>query len=179
MGSGVTLSGFASPFDTWASMSHLIGREGWDTGEVASIAYFCSSLGDTADQAGAAFAVRLAAEEFLDREIGAIWPNAIDGDGRFRWELLLADDTAAGRERMASQYWRANVDPSDRYVQSLPGTDRYRLAPGDSGFDNLVLAGDWTDCGLDAGCLEAAARSGVLAASAVHDKTQERNGAQQ
>jgi hypothetical protein len=24
-----------------------------------------------------------------------------------------------------------------------------------------VLAGDWTDCGLNAGCVEAAARSGV------------------
>jgi len=62
---------------------------------------------------------------------------------------------------------RANLDPSDRYVQSLPGTGRYRLPPGDTGFGNLAVAGDWTACGFDAGCLEAATRSGVLAARAV------------
>ena len=61
----------------------------------------------------------------------------------------------------------ANVDPSDRYVQSLPGTDRYRLRPDESGYDNLVLAGDWTDCGLNAGCIEAATLSGLQAANAV------------
>ncbi len=47
---------------------------------------------------------------------------------------------------------------------SLPGTLRYRLPPGDSGFSNLVLAGDWTDCDINAGCVEAAVISGRLAA---------------
>jgi uncharacterized protein with NAD-binding domain and iron-sulfur cluster len=65
------------------------------------------------------------------------------------------------------QYWRANVDPSDRYVQSLPGTDHLRLRPDDSGFANMVLAGDWTDNGLNAGCIEAAVLSGLKAANAV------------
>jgi uncharacterized protein with NAD-binding domain and iron-sulfur cluster len=68
------------------------------------------------------------------------------------------------------QYWRANVDPSDLYVQSLPGTDKYRIRPGDTGYDNLVIAGDWTDCGFNAGCVEAATRSGRLAATAVRDR---------
>ena len=72
-----------------------------------------------------------------------------------------------GPERLDTQYWRANTDPSDRYVQSLPGTDRYRLAPGRTGFSNLVVAGDWTDNGLNAGCVEGATRSGRLAAEAV------------
>ena len=61
----------------------------------------------------------------------------------------------------------ANVDPSDRYVQSLAGTDRYRLRPDESGYDGLYLAGDWTDCGLNAGCIEAAVLSGLQAANAV------------
>ena len=65
------------------------------------------------------------------------------------------------------QYWRANIDPSDLYVQSLPGTDGYRMRPDATGFDNLVIAGDWTDCGLNAGCIEAATMSGRLAAAAV------------
>ena len=43
-----------------------------------------------------------------------------------------------------------------------------RLKPGSTGFDNLVVAGDWTDSGMNAGCVEAATRSGQLAAEAVH-----------
>ncbi len=166
-GAGVTLSGFAPPFDTWASMSHLIAHEEWADGEVAAIAYFCSSMNDPADLSIATDQVQADAISFLDQHVGAIWPKAVGKDGRFRWELLAGDTAATGDERMFDQYWRANIDPSDRYVQSLPGTDRYRLAPGDTGFDNLVIAGDWTDCGLNAGCLEAATRSGLLAAAAV------------
>ena len=52
-------------------------------------------------------------------------------------------------------------------MQALPGTDAYRLRPDRSGYANLVLAGDWTDCGINAGCIEAAAVSGLQAANAL------------
>jgi hypothetical protein len=64
-------------------------------------------------------------------------------------------------------YFRANVDPSDRYVQSLPGSGAHRLRVDQSGVPDLVLAGDWTNCGLNAGCVEAAVMSGIEAANAV------------
>ena len=54
-----------------------------------------------------------------------------------------------------------------RNVLSLPGTARFRLRPGDSGFTNLVLAGDWTRSGLNAGCIESATISGREAADAL------------
>ena len=115
---------------------------------------------------------RRAAVDFLDRDIGELWPGAVDGDGRFSWRLLHSDDDAAiGEARFSGQYWRANTDPSERYVQTLPGTDRHRLRPDASGYANLMLAGDWTDCGLNAGCLEAATRSGVIAARAILSTT--------
>ena len=72
-----------------------------------------------------------------------------------------------GVARLTSQYVRANVDGSQRYVQSLPGSRRFRLRVDESGYDNLVLAGDWTRCGLDAGCIEAAVLSGLEAANTV------------
>jgi uncharacterized protein with NAD-binding domain and iron-sulfur cluster len=81
--------------------------------------------------------------------------------------MLWDDEHRRGQDRLRGQYVRANLDPSDRYVQSLPGSGRHRLAPGHTGFDNLMVAGDWTACGLDAGCVEAATRSGVLAARAI------------
>ena len=100
--------------------------------------------------------------------MGALWPGAVDDGGRFRWDLLhTGPGGPTGPDRFEHQYWRANTDPSDRYVQSLPGSDRHRIRPGESGYANLVLAGDWTDCGLNAGCVEAATRSGVLAARAI------------
>ena len=43
----------------------------------------------------------------------------------------------------------------------------YRLRPDASGYDNLFLAGDWTECTLNAGCVEAAVISGMAAARAI------------
>ena len=79
---------------------------------------------------------------------------------------------ASGADALRTQHVVANVDPSDRYVQSPAGTDRYRLRPDESGYENLVLAGDWTDCGLNAGCIEAAVMSGLQAANAVLGRSQ-------
>jgi hypothetical protein len=165
--SGVTLSGFDATFDTWASMPHLLPRESWpdDPGGPRSLAYLCSVLPETDTGAGER-GVATALRGFLDREVGALWPGARTAEG-FRWDLLVDPERRSGAERLAAQYVRANVDPSDRYVQALPGSGRHRIAPGATGVANLAVAGDWTACGLDAGCLEAATRSGVLAARAV------------
>ena len=187
----VTVSGFVEPFDTWASMGHLVEREDWPAEQTpASIAYFCNALPGGAAVATAAEAARLEARvsesavQFLRRDLPRLLPGTVDhATGDFRWGLLCdgvappRDGEGAGPEAFAEQYWRANVDPSDLYVQSLPGTDRFRLAPGDTGIDNLVVAGDWTDCGLNAGCIEAAARSGVLAAHAVSARMMVHDGA--
>ncbi len=163
---GVTLSGFGSTFDTWASMSHLLPRETWPaSGPPRSIAYLCGAMPD-ADPARGDEVVRTTLTRFLEDEVGALWPGTRDSSG-FAWEMLWDDQGRSGRDRVSGQYFRANLDPSDRYVQSLPGSGKHRLAPGRTGFDNLVVAGDWTACGLDAGCVESATRSGVLAARAI------------
>lgn len=164
---GVTLSGFGDSFDTWASMAHLLPREEWPpTSGPRGLAYFCGAMPDAADPAAGQALVRQSLTRFLDREVWQLWPVAATAAG-FRWEVLWDDTGRAGPDRLGAQYLRANLDPSDRYVQSLPGTGRHRIAPDRTGLRNLTVAGDWTACGLDAGCLEAAVRSGVLAARAV------------
>lgn len=173
-----SLSGFAQPFDTWADMAHLIAEEAWPVPPRA-IAYFCSVLPDppppaTASDAGYLArcdeAVRESAIRFLERDIRYFWPKAVTADG-FRWELLVdpsgAAPNGAGPGRFASQFWRANVNPSDRYTLSLPGSARYRISPLDNTYDNLTIAGDWTNCGHNTGCVEAAVMSGRLAAHAI------------
>jgi uncharacterized protein with NAD-binding domain and iron-sulfur cluster len=163
---GVTLSGFGDVFDTWASMSHLLPMEAWPSAlEPRSIAYLCGAMSDE-DPAIGPEVVREALRGFLSREVGALWPGTRDSGG-FRWDMLSDDAGRSGPARLSAQYVRANLDPSDRYVQSLPGSGKHRIAPGRTGFDNLTVAGDWTACGLDAGCVEAATRSGILAARAI------------
>ena len=141
--------------DTCASMSHVIPREGWSTSNgppPRSLAYLCSVVAD----ADGAPAVDRTLSEFVPRWSPTLWPG-------------VAPINVAGPE-IRSVLTRLNDDPSDRYVQSLPGSDRFRMRVDSSGVDHLVLAGDWTDCGLNAGCIEAAAISGIEAAAAVEGR---------
>jgi uncharacterized protein with NAD-binding domain and iron-sulfur cluster len=169
--------GYLEPFDTCADMSHLIERETWRAGEVGAIAYLCNAMPTPATlpsrddrdlPARAAAQVQANALTFLRDAAGPLWPGGIRRyPTEFRWELLIDRQERLGPARFDAQFWRANVDPSERYVLSLPGSSQHRLAPGDNGFANLVLAGDWTRCGLNSGCVEAAVTSGLLAAAAV------------
>ena len=167
---GATVSAYVAPFDTYASMSHLIRREEWTDGAgPEAIAYFCSVLAGeaAADPAAARRLVRANAVEHLERFAGQLWPRAATPAGGFRWELLCGENGHVAQDRLDEQFWSANVDPSDRYVQSLPGTGASRLRADGSGCTNLFLAGDWIDCGLNAGCIEAAVMAGLQAANAV------------
>jgi uncharacterized protein with NAD-binding domain and iron-sulfur cluster len=166
----LSLSGFVEPFDTWADMSHLGPAETWPR-TPGAIGYFCSVLRDDhgpdpADE------VRRSAIAFLDREVGYLWPRATSR-GHFKWDALMEAPTVKrkrrGEARFDGQYWRANVDPSDRYVLSLPGSNRYRISPLDDSYDNLSIAGDWTDSGLNMGCVESAVMSGRLASHALSE----------
>lgn len=168
-----TVSGLVGPFETYASMGHLVEQEEWpDDERPGTVVYLCSSLADDVARrpAEAAAAVRSHALEFLERHAGDVWPRAVDAAGGFRWELLAGGEDAQGPARLDSQYWTASVDPSDRYVQSPPGSAVHRLRADEAGYDNLFLAGDWINCGLNAGCIEAAVMGGLQAANAVRGR---------
>jgi uncharacterized protein with NAD-binding domain and iron-sulfur cluster len=140
-----TVTGLGAPFDTFSSMSHTVPFEDWPPGsEPLTAASFCGVHGGED--------VAAEAERFLDERAHELWPALL---------------SAPARDLVVSQYCRVNTDPSDQYVQSRPGTGRFRLAAGDSGFTNLALAGDWIDSGLNAGCIEAAALAGRQAADAI------------
>ncbi|HEY2255585.1 MAG TPA: FAD-dependent oxidoreductase, partial [Variovorax sp.] len=178
----ITLSGFVKPFDTWSDMTHLIAAEDWGANPPKAVAYFCGVLpdpaeappdGDPAYEAARREEVFGNAAHFLDHHLAGLWPGAVGPDG-FRWSLLVdanppADGAASPDDARAlrSQYWAANVNPSDRYVLALPGSLQYRISPLDNSYDNLTIAGDWTDCGFNEGCVEAAVMSGRLAAHAL------------
>jgi uncharacterized protein with NAD-binding domain and iron-sulfur cluster len=183
-GGPINVSGFVEPFDTWADMRQLIKEESFQPPSRA-VAYFCSVLPDPppgSNSEGLTYAaqrreeVRKNAITFLNRDIAHLWPNAVSAPGRFRWELLCTPELVPteresnpGEERFSTQFWTANVNPSDRYSLSLPGTLKHRISPLDATFDNLTVAGDWTHCGFNEGCVEAAVMSGRLAAHAISE----------
>jgi uncharacterized protein with NAD-binding domain and iron-sulfur cluster len=180
----INASGFVEPFDTWADMTHLAREERWQQTPRA-IAYFCNALPDLATPPARGQGdwvainkarVRANAIAFLNRDIRHLWPRAATKGGSFRWDLL-ADPRPPGSPadlhgecRFDTQYWTASVNPSDRYTLSLPGSLIYRISPLDATYDNLTIAGDWADNGFNAGCVEAAVMSGMLAAHALSEE---------
>jgi uncharacterized protein with NAD-binding domain and iron-sulfur cluster len=172
---GVTTSGYVTGFDTWASMPQTLWAEDWpEHDRPGTVAYFCGALraawpttdnhADYVDRCREQ--VRSEAVSYLDHNIGLYLPGAVSEQG-FAWHLLSGVNGHRGIAALDTQHVSVNIDPSDRYVQSVPGSDKYRLRSDESGYDNLVLAGDWTDSGINAGCIEAAVMSGLQAANAL------------
>jgi uncharacterized protein with NAD-binding domain and iron-sulfur cluster len=154
------VTAFANPLNTWGDNSQLIAYEAWtDREKPSSLGYFVGNL--SPDEAfpqpnlPSDFPViqlrsaRASLDEWLQEKLPALWPGYD--------QTRLAHDA----------YVRVNVNPSDRYVQSVPGSVEHRLAPDGSGVDNLFLAGDWVRIGLNAGCIEQAVLGGRAAARAI------------
>jgi hypothetical protein len=176
-------SGFRKGFEGWADMGHTIPEEAWPENP-RTVLYFCGPMPEVPAASrddGPAYVrqcheeVRRNAVSRLRQTVRYLWPRAADAQGDFRWEMLVdaADfgdercTARVGEARFDSQYWRANINPTDRYVLSLPGSTKYRISPLDMTYDNLTVAGDWTESGINSGCVESAVMSGLLAAHAL------------
>ncbi|KAF0698829.1 Aste57867_10578 [Aphanomyces stellatus] len=79
------------------------------------------------------------------------------------WRHLYVErnDTQTLDDALRQQYIAMNVDASDRYVLSVPGTAQYRLDGTATGFANVFLAGDFTKTSWNLGCAEMAIESGL------------------
>ena len=167
------------PLDVWADRSTLLDAERWiGACKPLSLQYMCGPLpGDWASRpasdhgvpAEAQAQVRQLTVAWLRRYATVLWPKATGLDG-FDWDALFDAGNAEGESRLDAQYLRANIDPSERYVLSIAGSGHTRMDAGDSGFDNLVLTGDWTRTSWNAGCIEACALAGENAARAVGER---------
>jgi uncharacterized protein with NAD-binding domain and iron-sulfur cluster len=174
------LGAYVEPLDTWADMSHLLAVENWPEGSRPSqVAYFCGVMltaddlaprGDLDFPKIAADRCKAKAIDFLNQDSAYLWPKTSESGAldNFEWSSLASSSGGAGVNRFDSQYWRANIDPSERYVLALAGTTECRLRTNESGFLNLFLAGDWIRNGFNSpGCIESAVISGRQAARAV------------
>ncbi|MYM84722.1 FAD-dependent oxidoreductase [Duganella sp. FT50W] len=169
------LSGFTEPYDTWAPMDQLLVREDWPAPlDPKNVSYFCSALpvasyppvSDHGFPQRMTEIAKQGAINQLSKEIASLW-SAAGPAGAFPWNWLVDGSDATGVQRFDAQYWRANVDPSERYVMSVAGSTRYRLRTDQSGFANLFLTGDWIRTGINAGCVEAAVMAGMQTSRAI------------
>ncbi|MDB2352581.1 NAD(P)-binding protein [Luminiphilus sp.] len=173
----VNLTGIPGPYETWADMTHLIAHESFPI-EPKSLAYFCSSLitpdelpaqDDFEYKASYEAAIMTDSRRYLNENIQTVWPNAVDENG-FRWSLLVDPEGRKHEDAESSlrqQYIRVNLNPTDRYVLFTAGSSKHRISPLDYDVSNMTVAGDWTDAGLNVGCVEAAIMSGRVAAHAI------------
>ena len=167
---------YAKPFDTWADMTHLVPRESFGDGEVGNIAYLCGHLEDPEVPEEAIdphpFANRDAranAIDWLTKHSGALWPNAtLPGTkGALDYRHLADRRPVSGLDRLEGQYIRASVNPSDRYVMSVPGSSAFRPRTEDTNLRNLFVTGDWIKNGIQGGCAEAAVMAGLQTSRAI------------
>lgn len=187
-------SSYVDPTSAFADMSRLLEFEGWpDKNKPASILYFCGAMAeedrpppfsdhDYPSRQNAR--VKWQAAQFLQSMASPLIPGgtvhtehpALGSKTGFDFNLLacpVEPASATPFARIEQQFFRANIDPTERYVLSPPKSTRHRLAPHDAGFAYLTLAGDWTRNGLNVGCVEATAMSGKLAAKALGAHTEE------
>ena len=169
----------AEPIDSWLDMSQVLAWEECPVTDcAASLHYFEGPLDEPAPipppftscdfQASEDERVRQNALRFFRQNVMALWTKSgkLGSPEEFDWDLMAAS-SEEGEERFLDQYWRANVDPCERFGLSTTNSKFCRLPPGKSGFDNLYLAGDWTRNGLNAGAVEAAVISAVLASRSI------------
>jgi uncharacterized protein with NAD-binding domain and iron-sulfur cluster len=141
------------PLGSWAEMAEVLDHEQWpQEHRPASVVYFCDACPDHLAALEQDPGARVALLERLSWD----WAGVLGG-GRMRASPRLLGE-------VGDQYLRVNHRPSERYVLSLPGTTRHRLAPDESGIQRLYFAGDWTRTSINGGSVEAAVESGQTAA---------------
>jgi uncharacterized protein with NAD-binding domain and iron-sulfur cluster len=174
------LGTYVEPLDTYADMTHLLEKENWSSANYPyNIAYFTGTMPDPGIPvpinehydfpAQQQALVEASAIQFLENSTGYLWPKGTspqNPDG-LDWNLLVDPQNREGVARFQSQYWRVNISPSERYVMSVPESQKFRLDAGNSGFANLYLTGDWINNSLNSGCAEATVMAGMQCADAL------------
>ena len=165
-----------APLTGYGDMSHLLRHEGWPV-QPGHVLHVCNRM-ESVPPPPASDVDFHKREDERAKSIALQWLR--DGGGAFvpgatpdgvlaepTWDALVDPEERDGEARLDAQFWCANVEPTDRYVLSAPGTVGVRMSAEGSGLDNLVLAGTWIRTGLNIGAVEAAVMSGMQASRAL------------
>jgi len=173
---------YVDPMNSWMDQTVILNTETWTKQNNRSgtvplfLAYFCGPLLDDPNEpppSDSSYPGQVLQNskdstlQFYKNDLKPMWPKVVDAAGALDWTKVFDPNNGTGAARADGQYYRVNIDPSERYVLSVAGSTKYRLKPGGSGFTNLFLAGDWTLNGLNVGCVESATLGGVEASAAI------------
>lgn len=163
------LSGWESvPFTSWEDCTAWLNLEDWPlASSPRNIATYCGTYATALSTAGQSAQIKA----WLDDRLGQIFPHTMSGPTTFDYDLLCAPDGVIGEDRLDAQWIHRSQSPSDHFVLSLPRRSRFRLSADTSGYDNLVLAGDWLYTGMG-GTMESAVMAGMMASRALCDLPQ-------
>ncbi len=183
-GNKVVGATYNNPLVCYCDFTDLLKWEDWPKDRPPkSIIYFCGPM--QAPSQWPAFSdhtfpaiqgerVKATAIQYL-RTISGLLPNASSNPTDpqcLDFEVLHIKDEdenarLTGEQRFEKQFIKANIDPSERYVSSLPGTVQFRPKAWESGYENLAMAGDWIYTGMNIGSIECAVTGGALASHAL------------
>ncbi len=167
------LSSYILPYATWEDPTPVLESEGWGD-RVHAVSHLLGPLvfntllpnkadpGDPREEGLQRLAVQhqralFDAATWARFAVGTLWPGAASP---------LQPCSLSGELVTAVQV-RPNTGPDQLYTAILPGTAQHRLRAAETGYPNLVVAGDWTYTRLLTGSLEGAVDSGRSAANAV------------
>lgn len=160
------------PFNIIVEASNILKTEA--TPGAAHLVYLCGPAPDDPDEPapdsdpGYPARQKAKAKEISLRwlvEKAELWPGVCYPGTTTLDPMALyhPDHDATAQQRLDWQYFRMNIDPGERYVLSTNTAAPNRLFPWESGFNNLLFAGDWCRNSIDIGCVESATTSAMLA----------------
>jgi uncharacterized protein with NAD-binding domain and iron-sulfur cluster len=172
------LTCYTEPLDTFAEMNQILPREDWSKypTQPKTLFYVCGAFEDSNDippHKITSFPANQKAEvyenmlHYMKNSLQHVIPELFDAEGNLHWDYLYDPTNGSGEDRLKYQYWRCNIDGSERYVFSLADSSRHRLKTDESGFANVWLTGDWINNGFNIGFVEGAVVSGMQSAIAI------------
>ena len=182
-GSLPNLVTYADPQYSFIDMSQVLPYEDWDNEKPGVLIYYTGSFLDP--EVIPPFSehnypheqlerIMRVSEQWLRDKMGWFFKNAttLEYPEGMRLDVIhdFSGEAKTDYGRLKTQFFRANVNPTDRYTLSLPGSNKYRLKANESGFDNLIITGDWINFGVNVGYYEGAIVSGLQAGQAIRDK---------
>ncbi len=161
------MSAYQLPYCTWEDDGQLASVEKWPQGrEPGAIAcvfgplqapVFAPGPEDHDYIPGQLAVVEQQSSEFASCYASGIWPKVGSPE----------NPEGIDPEKVLMAVERANSGPLERYTMTWPGALASRPRVTDSGYDNLLFAGDWTRNGVEAGSIEGATMSGFEASRAI------------
>lgn len=174
---------YQNPMYSWLDSTLVLPNENWPVGQQPKfLAYFTGPyllheplppFSEHKYQERENERLKDTFEQWVQNNAGWFWPKAttyLYPQG-LNYQLLAdPDNSPDGYSRFSSQFFRANVRPTDHYTLSVPNSDRYRLKADASGFANMYLCGDWIDFGGNVGYIDGTIQSGQQAAQALRTR---------